>query len=85
VDKVANKPFPDAVILHATGSGALVQVAAHNKERFIGMSLGIEGDPSTFKTVRASDVVMVHTAHDDTIVGGFTLRVPVSDSRSSRA
>lgn len=85
VDKVANTPFPDAVILHATSSGALVQVAAHGKERFIGMSLGIEGDPSTFKTVRASDVAMVHAGHDDTIVGGFTLRVPATESRSSRA
>jgi hypothetical protein len=75
VDKVVNKPFPDAVLLQATGSGASVQVAAHGSEPFLGMSLGIEGDPSTFKTVRSSDVAMVHADHNGTVIGGFTVRV----------
>ncbi len=69
-----SKPFPDAVILRQTHPEARIEVASHIDERFLGMSLGIEYDPAHIKEHRFSDVVMVHTAHDGEVVGGFTLR-----------
>jgi hypothetical protein len=78
VPKVANKPFPDAVILRPTSAGAKLIVAEHAKERFIGMSLGIECDPARIKGLRLSDVSMVQTLHDGTIGGGFTLQLQVT-------
>ena len=66
------KPFPDAVILRQTSPGARLEVAPHEGERYLGMSLGIEGDAS-----RLGDIRMVHTSHHGHVAGGLTLR-PVS-------
>jgi hypothetical protein len=78
VPKVANKPFPDAVILRPTSAGAKLVVAEHAKERFLGMSLGIECDPARIRGLRLSDVSLVQTRHDGTIGGGFTLQLQVT-------
>jgi hypothetical protein len=78
VPKVANKPFPDAVILRPTSAGAKLIVAEHAKERFLGMSLGIECDPARIKGLRLSDVSVVQSRHDGTIGGGFTLQLQVT-------
>ncbi len=75
VRSVANKPFPDAVILRQTAAGAALQVADHTKERFLGLSLGIECDPAKIGTARLGNVSMVQTRHDGTIGGGFTLQL----------
>ena len=69
-----SKPFPDAVILHQTAKAAEIRIADHAKEVYFGMSLGIAGDPARIKGQRIGDVTMVHTAHDGSIMGGFTLR-----------
>jgi hypothetical protein len=70
-----SKPFPDAVILRATGA-VLIRIAEHagEKERFFGMSIGIEGDPAAIERARDSDVSVVHAAERGGVVGGFTLR-----------
>jgi hypothetical protein len=75
VSTVANKPFPDAVILRQTSAPATLRVAEHAHERFLGMSLGIECDPARIKGLRLSDVSMVQSRHDGTIAGGFTLQL----------
>ncbi|HTG22415.1 MAG TPA: hypothetical protein VK681_20395 [Reyranella sp.] len=77
VTDVPSKPFPEAVILRQTGA-VLIRIAEHagEKERFFGMSLGIEGDPAGFKRARDSDVSVVHAAQEGGVVGGFTLRAP---------
>jgi hypothetical protein len=69
----ANKPFPDAVILRETAPGARLELLDHARERFFGMAFGVEGDPARLRSVHG-DLSVVHTAHDGTIVGGFTLR-----------
>ena len=74
VREVSSKPFPDAMILHQTTKGARLMVADHAKERFLGMSLGIEVDPAKARTARFGDVAIAHSAHDGSIVGGFTLK-----------
>ena len=73
-----SKPFPDAVILRATGA-VLIRIAEHaaEKEHFFGMALGIAGDPAAFRRVRDGDVAVVHTAQHGGVVGGFTLRPAV--------
>jgi hypothetical protein len=82
VHDVASKPFPEAVILRQTGP-VLIRIAehghgrGHERERFFGMSLGIEGDPAAFRRARNSDVSVVQAAHGGGVVGGFTLRVPL--------
>jgi hypothetical protein len=76
-ETLANRPFPEAVILRQTGAAAEIRIAEHERERFLGLSLGIEGDPALLREVRGgSDLTMVHTDHDGGIVGGFTLRTP---------
>jgi hypothetical protein len=78
VTDTPSKPFPEAVILRRTGP-VLIRIAQHagEKERFFGMSLGIEGDPAALRRARNSDVSVVHAAEHGGVVGGFTLRVPV--------
>ena len=75
VSEVANKPFPDAVILRQTSAEAVLRVSEHARERFLGMSLGIECDPARLGGRRLSDVSMVQATHDGTIAGGFTLQL----------
>ena len=71
VKDVGDKPFPDAVILHQTAQGARLEIADHGgREAFFAMALGVE----MLKQARPTDIAMVHTAHDGTVVGGFTLR-----------
>jgi hypothetical protein len=78
VTDTPSKPFPEAVILRRTGP-VLIRIAdhGHERERFFGMSLGIEGDPEALRRARNSDVSVVHAAEHGGVVGGFTLRVPV--------
>jgi hypothetical protein len=78
VHDVASKPFPDAVILRQTGP-VLLRIAehGHERERFFGLSFGIEGDPAALRRARDSDVSVIHESQDNGIVGGFTLQVPV--------
>jgi hypothetical protein len=82
VTDVPSKPFPEAVILRATGA-VLIRIAEHaeEKERFFGMSLGIEGDPAALRRARDSDVSVVHRAQHGGVVGGFTLRAQVTAKR----
>jgi hypothetical protein len=78
------KPFPDGVILRQTTPGARLEIADHDPghvrrvrhgpDRFFGMALGVEADPARLRDHRLGDVEVVHTAHDSTIVGGFSLR-----------
>jgi hypothetical protein len=49
----------------------------HERERFFGMSLGIEGDPAALRRARDRDVSVIHESQESGIVGGFTLQVPV--------
>jgi hypothetical protein len=78
VTDAPSKPFPDAVILRQTGP-VLIRIAdhGHERERFFGMSLGIEGDPAQLRRARDSTVSVVHAAQEGGVVGGFTLQVPV--------
>ena len=80
VRAVANKPFPDAVILSQTTAGAALQVAEHARERFLCMSLGLSCDPAKIKGMRLGDVSMVQTRHDGSIGGGFTLQLQTARS-----
>jgi hypothetical protein len=77
VTDAPSRPFPEAVILRQTGA-VLIRIAdhGHEKERFFGMSIGIEGDPAGFKRARDSTVSVVHAAQEGGVVGGFTLQVP---------
>lgn len=74
VARAPSKPFPDAVILRATGARPQLVVADHATEPYLAMSLGLDGDPAKMKTARPGNVSLAHAAHDGTIVGGFTLR-----------
>ncbi len=78
VTDVPSKPFPEAVILRATGA-VLIRVAPHagEREHFFGMSIGIEGDPAGFRRARDGDVSVVHRVQEGHVVGGFTLRPAV--------
>ena len=69
----AFKPFPNAVILRQSAAVARLVVAYHGSERFLGMAVGIEEDPATFKG-KFGDVSVSHVASDGSIVGGFTLQ-----------
>ena len=73
VTDVPSKPFPEAVILRATGA-VLIRVAPHagEREHFFGMSIGIEGDPAGFRRARDGDVSVVHRVQEGHVVGGFT-------------
>jgi hypothetical protein len=51
-----------------------VRRVRHGPDRFFGMALGVEADPARLRDHRLGDVAVVHTAHDGTIVGGFSLR-----------
>ena len=70
-----SKPFPEAVILRATGA-VLIRIAQHagEREHFFGMAIGIQGDPAAFRRARDGDVSVVHRAQEGHVVGGFTLR-----------
>ena len=69
------KPFPgDTVILRQTSPAASIHLAEHRRERFLGLALGLAGDPAKLRGVRLTDVSMSHATHDGAIVGGFTLR-----------
>ena len=78
VSDAPSKPFPDAVILRRTGP-VLIRIAdhGHERERFFGMAIGIEGDPAGFRRARNPDVSVVHAAQEGHVVGGFTLRPAV--------
>jgi hypothetical protein len=78
VTDTPSRPFPEAVILRRTGP-VLIRIAdhGHERERFFGMSLGIEGDPAQLRRARDSTVSVVHAAQEGGGVGGFTLQVPV--------
>ena len=71
----ASKPFPDAVILQASGAESQLVVADHAKEPYLALSIGMEGDPARLKATRSGSVSMAHAAHDGTLVGGFTMRL----------
>lgn len=82
------KPFPDAVLLRQTKNdkeGATrLEVAAHDKEPFLGMALGIEWDPSRGKPSRLGNVSMIHQV-GRSVAGGFTLQlVPARRTRPER-
>jgi hypothetical protein len=78
VTDVSSKPFPEAVILRRTGP-VLIRIVdhGHERERFFGMAIGIEGDPEAFRRVRDPDVSVVHQVGEGHVVGGFTLRPAV--------
>ena len=82
VTDIPSKPFPDAVILRQTGP-ALLRIADHGhaKERFFGMSLGIEGDPAELMRARNGGVSVVHAAREGVVVGGFTLQAPAGRAK----
>jgi hypothetical protein len=62
------------VILRQTSPAASIHLAEHRRERFLGLALGLAGDPAKLRGVRLTDVSMSHATHDGGIVGGFTLR-----------
>ncbi len=74
---VASKPFADAVILRQTTAGAPLPVAAHAKERFFGMSLGLEWEPKKIRTSKLGDVAVAQSTREG-VVGGFSLRLRVT-------
>lgn len=78
---VSSKPFPDAVILRETVPGSLLDVASHERETFLGMSLGVEYDTTRLPAGRAGTVSVVHYAGADEIVGGLTIAVTVGGDR----
>ena len=83
------KPFPEAVILRQTRNvktgDTQIQVAAHDKELFLGLSLGIEWDPSTRPPMRLGDVAVIHTMRDGAIAGGFTVQLAPAKRRPAIA
>jgi hypothetical protein len=66
------------VILRRTGP-VLIRIVdhGHERERFFGMAIGIEGDPAGFRRARDPDVSVAHAAQHGGVVGGFTLRPAV--------
>lgn len=80
---VASKPFPDAVILRQTTAGAPLPVAAHAKERFFGMSLGLEWEPKKIRTSKLGDVAVAQSTRAG-VVGGFSLRLRVTKEPPTR-
>ena len=78
VTDTASKPFPDAVILRRTTPEARLSIADHAKERFFGMALGVEWDPTVLARARTlGDISVAHHGRDGKVVGGFTLRPQV--------
>jgi hypothetical protein len=73
VHDLESRPFPDCVILRQTTPGAVLQIAEHVREHFLGLSLGIAGDPRAWRNGRPGAISVVHTCHDRSIAGGFTL------------
>jgi hypothetical protein len=79
----AAKPFPDAVILHATGAEARLVAADHAKEEYLALSIGMDGDPAKLKAARpGSNVTVTHADHSGAVVGGFTMRLSTGTRRS---
>jgi hypothetical protein len=81
--EVANKPFPgDTVFLRQTNAAAEIHVADHaahhTSDKFLGMALGLEGDPTRLRGVRVTDISMAHAAADRSIVGGFTVQLQMA-------
>lgn len=78
-------PFPEAVILRQTSNdkeGATrLDVAAHDKDPFLGMALGIECDSSRQRPTRLGEVSMIHMAGRNEIAGGFTLQLQPARQR----
>ena len=64
------RPFPEAVMLRQTAPGARLEIADHAHEFYFGMALGV----AILRETRMSDIDVVHTAHDKSVVGEFTLR-----------
>ena len=87
-DNPVAKPFPGAVLLRQTANDAIgathIDVAAHDGEPCLGMSLGIAWDPSRKKPPRLGDVSMIHHGGDRAIAGGFTLRLVAARTRLVR-
>jgi len=73
VHDVTDKPFPDAVILRETARGGEIVLAAHDKELYLGLSLGIA--VAAERPAPLGEASIIHHAHDGTIAGGFTLNV----------
>ena len=72
--RAAIKPFPDAVILRQSAAGARLVVADHGRERFLGMSVGIEEDPADVQGAARRRVGRPTSRQDGSIGGGFTLQ-----------
>ena len=76
VRTVAAKPIAEPILLRQSKPGAYLQVAAHETERFLGLSLGLEWIPRhPASWSRLSDISVVHSAADGSVVGGFTLQL----------
>ncbi len=73
VHDAGTTPFPDAVILRETARGGEIAIAAHDKQMFLGMALGLAFEATTAAPL--GDVSIVHQRRDGMIVGGFTLQV----------
>jgi hypothetical protein len=71
----SSKPFPEAVILRQTHAEARIEVPDHARDLYLGMSIGLEGDAARIRQARLHDISMVHTAHDGSTAGGFTIRL----------
>jgi len=77
------KPFPEAVILRQTHPEAVLQVADHGRQPFIGFSLGIEWEPERAARAYVSDIAIAHAGADRRVVGGLTLRPRLIRQRPS--
>jgi hypothetical protein len=75
VREIASRPFPDCVILRQSVHGAELRIAEHARERYLGLSIGIEVEATRARTVHTGDVRMVHRTIDRRIAGGFTVRL----------
>ena len=51
-------------------AGARLEFADHRREEFFGLALGVE----IVRETRMSDIDVVHTGHDERVVGRFILR-----------
>ena len=77
------KPFPEAVILRQTHPEAVLQVADHARQPFIGFSLGIEWEPERAARAHISDIAIAHAGADRRVVGGLTHRPRLIRQRPS--
>ena len=75
VREIASKPFPDCVILRQSVHGAELRIAEHARERYLGLSIGIEVEATRARAVHTGDIRMVHRTVDRQIAGGFTVRL----------